>query len=355
MHKLVITLIGLLFLSVNSVVAITLDSNKICDSGANNKCRIVDVIDVTETSSGIITEVSTKNVYSAWKSLTLGNGCKDVADVVVGGTLAEDGAPESPYPGEFAEHLIDPYDVNNNSCTIVVNYYLGFYPDNYFDTSVEVGRRALSAILNKLDSIRRGEGKSGVIRVWGLSKGAAIVESVWTIEARDSSKTLVSDIPSKIYMDACPSNQCYYMGFGYPYFNEQGSTKHTSRKTAGLWMPEDTGYMKQPDSSQAREYKRLTTFTNYSDPVYSCSKSTKEDFDNAIEWGFWYFIDKESASNNADWDNCFVAPFHECHGYGKLLREARTYGMDAWGLDRYGLLGKKAIRMGYKGDNYCGK
>ncbi len=225
MSKYLITFVFSNLFLLNLSWAIELEPLKQC--GTNTKCLIVDVIEVNiDDSTGpffnhtlqistLVDKHSTGMVQKAWKELIYNRGCSDVVDVVVGGTLDEDGAPNSAVPANFATHL-SAIGKNKARCTIVVDYSRDSV-DHHHDVSVEVGRRALSVVLFKLDSIRTRLGLKQPIRVWGYSKGAAIVESVWTIEAKNARRTLVADAIKNISYDACPSNNCYYMGFGYPY------------------------------------------------------------------------------------------------------------------------------------------
>ena len=233
---------------------------KIC--GGNLKCRIVDVLD-----RGLFNETlfSNARVTEAWNQL-LNEGCSDVADVVVGGTFGENGAPEKSVPAGFAEHV-------KNRCAIVVHYELeGPVIDaQAYEDSVEHGRKALAIVLNRVDRLRAAAGKTARLRVWGHSKGAAIVESTWRMEARNNNTKFITTLNGvDHYVDACPSNNCYYFGFGYPWEMERANRFSISTVTAGMWSSTTDGYISKPATSNSHWW-RLTTFTNLSDPIYECT------------------------------------------------------------------------------------
>ena len=233
---------------------------KIC--GGNLKCRVVDVLD-----RGLFNETlfSHTRVTEAWNQL-LDEGCSDVADVVVGGTFGENGAPEKSVPAGFAEHV-------KNRCAIVVHYELeGPVIDaQAYEDSVEHGRKALAIVLNRVDTLRTAAGKTSRLRVWGHSKGAAIVESTWRMEARNNNTKFITTLNGvDRYVDACPSNNCYYFGFGYPWEMERANRFSISTVTAGMWSSTTDGYISKPATSNSHWW-RLTTFTNLSDPIYECT------------------------------------------------------------------------------------
>ncbi len=284
MYKNIFSIIVLYLLNV-SYAAAALEANKQC--GQNTQCLIVDTMYVNKAAI-FVTEplgnlsVSYENVKAAWFELTKNRKCKDVADIVVGGTTNEDGAPDSSIPATFASHLVASKLNKLSRCTIVVNYTMdGAFADNYYDTSVELGRRSLSAVLAVLDYIRESKGFTDKIRVWGYSKGASIVESIWRQEAMNNDRTLVSTYPKKQYIDACHSNNCYYFGFGYPYTRETNNSYPISRKTASTWLPETAGYMTKA-SRVLNEWWRITTFSNLNDRVYLCD-SIYQCFISAID------------------------------------------------------------------------
>ena len=238
--------------------------NPVTQCGSNTKCRIVDVLDRDLFNN---THYSNWRVSQAWDQLRM-SGCKDVADVVVGGTFGENGAPDKSVPAGFAEHLMD-------RCTLVVHYELeGPVIDaQAYEDSVEHGRKALAIILNKLDRLRVAAGKTERLRVWGHSKGAAIVESTWRMEARNGHTKFITRLNGKdYYVNACPSNNCYYFGFGYPYEMEHTNRFSISRATSSTWDSETDGYIEKPAPEQ-NQWWRLTTFTNLSDPIYECTWS----------------------------------------------------------------------------------
>jgi hypothetical protein len=240
----------------------TLAYNLVKRCGENAKCRVVDVLDRDLFNN---TLYSNWRVSQAWDQLRA-EGCQDVADVVVGGTFGENGAPDKSVPAGFAEHLAE-------RCTIVVHYELeGPAIDaQAYEDSVEHGRRALAVALNKLDTLRTAASKTERLRVWGHSKGAAIVESTWRMEARNGHTKFITRLNGKdYYVDACPSNKCFYFGFGYPYEMERANRFSISPATASTWDDATDGYIEKP-ASEHNQWWRLTTFTNLSDPIYECS------------------------------------------------------------------------------------
>jgi hypothetical protein len=247
-------------------LALAYNPLKFC--GGNLKCQIVDVLDRDIFNNTLF---SSQRVTDAWNQLH-GLGCQDVADVVVGGTFGENGAPDKSTPAGFAEHVKD-------RCTIVVHYELeGPVIDaQAYEDSVEHGRKALAIVLNRLDALRAAAGKTARLRVWGHSKGAAIVESTWRMEARNGQTKFITRLNGvDRFVDACPSDNCYYFGFGYPYERERTNAFSISRATASTWTSSTDGYIDKPASSHAHWW-RLTTFTNLSDPIYECTLSCAAD------------------------------------------------------------------------------
>ena len=140
----------------------------------------------------------------------------------------------------------------------------------------EHGRKALAIVLNRLDRLRTEKGKDLGHRVWGHSKGAAIVESTWRMEARNGKTKFITRLGGHdYYRDACPSNRCYYFGFGYPRQRELDSPYSISRATANMWSNVTDGWIAKP--RRQSEYWRLTTFTNLSDLIYECSDEDDDD------------------------------------------------------------------------------
>lgn len=291
--KIAQSIVGLFLLGQScTALAINLDANQYC--GTNNKCIIVDTIDVVSSIDNLVTMSSSKPVYLAWKDLTSYQGCDDVADVVVGGTGSESGqlsnamvfwltltgeATTIPVlnsrPGTFAEHLTNP-DPAANRCSIVVNYTLNDTNTPYAK-SVETGRRALTVVLGTLDTIRRNAGYRTPVRVWGHSKGAAVVESVWLLEAKNNATVMTDNERYLRYQDPCPSNLCFYYGFGYPYAQEKGVRgDEISHQTAKLWSYRDAGWLKNPKETH-NQWQRLKSFSNLSDPVYYCDAAADND------------------------------------------------------------------------------
>ncbi len=234
--------------------------------GSNDRCRVVDVLSRSTFGQ---TLVNTGSVGTAWRALVDNGPCADVADVVVGGTFGEDGAPGKSTPAGFASHL-------GRRCSIVVNYQLdafGVIDAQAYDDSTEHGRKALALVLNSLDLIRRQRRRNEPIRVWGHSKGAAIAASTWRMEARNGRTKFIGGTAShQQYVDACPRNNCFYFGFGYPRTMERNNRFSISRAAASLLSTTDDGFIKKPGRSH-NDWHRLTTFTNLSDPIYECNLS----------------------------------------------------------------------------------
>jgi hypothetical protein len=240
------------------------------------------------------TVYSTSGVVEAWNQLRPSQ-CSDVYNVVVGGTFGENGAPDKSTPAGFAGHI-------GSRCAIVVHYELeGPVIDaQAYEDSVEHGRKALALVLNKLDSLRTAAGKTGKLRVWGHSKGAAIVESIWRVEARNGQKKTIT---SSYSVNPCPSDNCYYFGFGYPYQQELNSRFTLSHDTAEMWSYWSRGYIEKPTLDN-NQWHRLTTYSNYSDPIYTCS------------WG----CAGDLLLNN------------RCHLYDNLLTSTSYSDFDGWNL-----------------------
>jgi len=138
---------------------------------------------------------------------------------------------------------------------------------------VEHGRKALAVVMNKLDALRAAAGKTTRLRVWGHSKGASIVESTWRMEARNDNTKFITTLNGvDTYVDACPRDNCYYFGFGYPYEQERTSGYSISRAAASTWLGTVPGNLAKAPAANA-EWWRLTTFSNMSDPIYSCDRS----------------------------------------------------------------------------------
>jgi len=235
--------------------------NKVRTCGTNSKCRIVDVLDRSILN---VTSYSQSRVLEAWNQL-VPRRCNDVADIVVGGTFGENGSPGSFTPAGFAGHL-------SRRCVIVVHYELeGPVIDaQAYEDSVEHGRKALAIVLNKVDRLRTQKGKRSRLRVWGHSKGAAILASTWRMEARNGkTKYITTRHGKKRYVNACPSNKCYYFGFGYPRTMEIKNRFSISKATGSMWSRNSKGKITKPPASQ-NQWWRLTTFTNDSDPIFTC-------------------------------------------------------------------------------------
>jgi hypothetical protein len=140
-----------------------------------------------------------------------------------------------------------------------------------YEDSTEHGRKALAIVLNKVDRLHTAAGNRSRIRVWGHSKGASIVESTWRMEARNGeTKFIKAKDGRNMYVNACPSNNCYYFGFGYPYKMESDSRFSISRAAASTWSSSTKGYIAKPSTSHSNWW-RLTTYTNSSDPIYTCT------------------------------------------------------------------------------------
>jgi hypothetical protein len=255
------------------------------------------VLDRTLTNQ---TRYSQKRVKEAWSKL-VPSRCSDVSDIVVGGTFGENGSPRNSIPGGFAEHL-------KNRCVIVVHYELeGPVIDAAaYEDSTEHGRKALALVLNRVDRLRTQNGKKGRLRVWGHSKGAAIVASTWRMEARNGKTKYITTLNGKKrYVDACPSNRCYYFGFGYPRKMEIGSRFSISRVTGSMWSSGTGGQIIKPPSKQ-NAWWRLTSFTNATDPIFTCTLKCA-----------WDLVTKS-----------------RCHFYNKFLRDKGYSYFD--GFNRYG-------------------
>jgi hypothetical protein len=271
--------------------------NAVKQCGDNERCRIVDVLDRGAITGN--TYFSAGRVTEAWTDLTRNQGCDDVMDIVVGGTAGENGAPDKSVPAGFAEHLMSP-----DRCTIVVHYELeGPVIDALaYDDSVEHGRKALAITLNRIDMLRSQAGKSDYIRVWGHSKGASIVESTWRMEARNGRTKFITRLNNRnYYVNACPSNRCYYFGFGYPRGQEEASRFSISRATASTWTDSTDGWIAKPEKHH-NHYWRLTTFTNLSDPIYECVGNGE----------------------------CAGAIVSDCHRYEAYLRSVDYGDLDFW-------------------------
>jgi len=314
----VVSILALFCLQISSINAAAVVSDNI-QCGDNPQCLIVDTMEVEIENVSFFTRnmVGTKYSYSkaieAWYELTRNRGCNDVSNIVVGGTFSEDGAPSSSIPGNFANHIY-PQSSKNKQCTIVVQYSMTRNNGNpvivlnHHDRSVELGRRALASVIRVVDFYRTYYGKTGPLNVWGLSKGAAVVASLWYQEAQSNSRTIIEgpvdedamNDPSvpKITTDSCVSNNCYYMGFGYPHSAESNSIYSLSRKAAYAWRNSAKGYMYKA-SINYDQYWRLTKFVNYSDPVFDCAS-----FDG----------DPETSP-------CGLAAQDNCHKYGRFLKD----------------------------------
>jgi hypothetical protein len=218
-------------------------------------------------------------------------------------------------------------------CTVVVNYEFEFAIDEpAYNASVEHGRKALAVVLNRLDEKRTEyEERTGAwlpaLRVWGHSKGASIVESTWRMEARNGkSKFITRLIGRNHYVDACPSNRCYYFGFAYPRAQELNSDYSISHWTGTTWGPQTVGFIAKP-ATWHNEYWRLTTFTNQDDPIYTCG--------DIISCGWDLF-----------WDSMSSTP---CHEYEWFLGTFGYAYFDWW--NKFGLFATDAEWVG----NQCGK
>lgn len=334
MYKSIISIVLFSLIQIESLLAIELDPIETC--GDNQKCLIVDTLEVNHRFLSVPREhettlASTVKVHEAWNRLTTEQGCSDVADIVVGGTTAENGYfgfNPSSVPGDFAEHLNYSNGKVSYRCTLVVNYDMGGIAQE-FNSSVEVGRRALTTVLNTLDNLRTKYSKSGPIRVWGASKGAAIVASIWYIEAHKGLNQIIQDDGKTISLNPCPSKNCYYMGVGNSYVYSTISTDPITNETAFIWGEQRKGYIIKPDPSVIG-YWRLTQFTNASDPVYEC---------NSIL-------------------NCAAAAQKDCHHYNKFFIGQGYYNMiKPWTFSKsqWERHFESSLWGGYKylGDNYC--
>ena len=321
---------------------------------AGYRCFVVDVLDRDYFWPGQI-RWSSRRVKEAWDRLHDEHGCEDVQDVVVGGTLGEDGAPNAEHPGGFAAHLGD-------RCAMVLDYRLGGLHIDQVDYhgSTNHGRKSLAVLLNRLDRLRTQAGKSGRIQVWGHSKGAAIVESTWYKEAYDEQVQFVGRRSNgeKRYIDACPSNSCQYFGFGYPRGQELASPNQVSVDTAEMHGSTWDKYIIKPKDHY--EGWRLTSFTNLGDPIYECSADWLPDLgafqdlvENAAPWVPDWFVGSLGWSPLAEFlaanINCLPAMLANCHQYENFIE--RT-GYDD--LHMYNRYGRYFVRKPEYVGNCCG-